>query len=540
METQVIIVGAGPVGLTLAIDLGQRGIECILIEQKAEPQFLPKMERCNARTMEIFRRLGMADRIRAAGMPEDIPMDIQIIRSMVEPPILRLPYPSVAEARARTRQSNDGRLPLEPYQLISQYTLEPILLEEVERLPSVTVMRSTTFLEFTEKANGVLVAVQGADGQRGTLSGTYLVGCDGGASRVRKQLGIRLQGEGDIARLRQGLFRCDSLYERLPMGEGPGRGRHYLLAGGPPTFMIMQDSTRHWTVHSAVETDEDMRRMFERIIGVELPYEMLYCAEWKQNLLLAEHYGRGRVFLAGDAVHLVIPTGGLGMNTGVGDAADLAWKLAATLQGWGGPGLLASYEAERRQIGERVVGASRYASLGYRAWMAAVRPEIGDDTPEGESAREHLAEVANVEQRKSNEMIGAELGYRYVDSPIIDNVPGGPQYDVRTYEPTAWPGARLPHMRLADGSAIQDRLRSDRFTLIDVSGANDPTTLVSAFAVLGASCDVLAVKDAALRNVYQRDLILVRPDMHVAWRGDRLPEVVGDLAALVAGWRDAI
>lgn len=540
MDTQVIIVGAGPVGLTLAIDLGQRGIECVLIEQKAEPQFLPKMERCNARTMEIFRRLGLADQIRAAGMPQDIPMDIQIIRSMVEPPILHLPYPSVVEARERTRQRNDGSLPLEPYQLISQYTLEPLLLQEAERLPTVKVMRSTTFLAFTEQSDGVLVTIQGANGEQRALSGAYLVGCDGGASRVRKQLDIRLQGEGDIARLRQGLFRCDALYERLPMGRGPGRGRHYLVAGGPPTFMIMQDSTRHWTVHSAVETDEDMRRMFERIIGVELPYEMLYCAEWKQNLLLAEHYGRGRVFLAGDAVHLVIPTGGLGMNTGVGDAADLAWKLAATLQGWGGPGLLASYEAERRQIGERVVGASRYASLGYRAWLAAVRPEIGDDTPEGESAREHLAEVANVEQRKSNEMIGAELGYRYVDSPIIDNVPGGPQHDLRAYEPTAWPGARLPHMWLADGSAIQDHLRSDRFTLIDVIGAHDPTTLVSAFAELGASLDVFAVKDAVLRNVYERDLILVRPDMHVAWRGDRLPEVVRGLAALVAGWRDGV
>ncbi len=537
METQVIIVGAGPVGLTLAIDLGRRGIECVLIEQKAEPQFLPKMERCNARTMEIFRRLGLADRIRAAGMPEDIPMDIQIIRSMVEPPILRLPYPSVAQARARTRQSKDGSLPLEPYQLISQYTLEPLLLEEAERIPAVTVMRGTTFLDFTEQSAGVLVAVSDADGVRSTLRAAYLVGCDGGASRVRKQLDIRLQGEGDIARLRQGLFLCEQLYERLPMGDGPGRGRHYLVAGGPPTFMIMQDSTRHWTVHSAVESDEEMRRMFERIIGVPLPYEMLYCAEWRQNLLLAERYGKGRVFLAGDAVHLVIPTGGLGMNTGVGDATDLAWKLAATLEGWGGPGLLASYEAERRQIGERVVGASRYASQGYRAWLAEVRPEIADDTPEGESARAHLADVANVEQRKSNEMVGAELGYRYVDSPIIDNVPGGPQHDVRVYQATAWPGARLPHMWLSDASAIQDRLRSDRYTLIDVTGEHDPTPLVCAFEVLGAPLDVLVVPDSALRCVYGRDLILVRPDMHVAWRGNRLPEAVDDLAALATGRR---
>jgi hypothetical protein len=275
--------------------------------------------------------------------------------------------------------------------------------------------------------------------------------------------------------------------------------------------------------------------MFERIVGVELPYQMLYCAEWRQNLLLAERYGEGRVFLAGDAVHLVIPTGGLGMNTGVGDANDLAWKLAATLQGWGGPGLLASYEAERRQIGERVVGASRYASLGYRAWLAEVRPEIGDDTPAGSSARAHLAEVANVEQRKSNEMIGAELGYRYVDSPIIDNIPGGPQHDLRAYSPTTWPGARLPHMWLTDGSAIHDRLRSERYTLIDVTGGHDAGPLLAAFEALGAPLDVLVAADSRLRTVYERDLVLVRPDLHVAWRGNRLPLAVADLAAKVTG-----
>jgi len=535
LETQVIIVGAGPVGLTLAIDLGRRGIACVLVEQKAEPQFLPKMERCNARTMEIFRRLGLADRIRAAGMPGDVPMDVQIVRSFVEPPILRLPYPSVAEARELTRESHDGHLPLEPYQLISQYTLEPLLLEVAEQLPAITVMRSTTFLAFTEQDDGVLVTVDDAGGVRRTLRSTYLVGCDGGASPVRKQLGIRLKGEGDIARLRQGLFYCEQLYDRLPIGSGPGRGRHYLVAGGPPTFMIMQDSTRHWTVHSAVESDDEMRRMFERIIGVDLPYEMLYCAEWRQNLLLAERYGEGRVFLAGDAVHLVIPTGGLGMNTGVGDATDLAWKLAATLQGWGGPGLLASYEAERRQIGERVVGASRYASLGYRAWLAEVRAEIGDDTPAGSAARAHLVEVANVEQRKSNEMIGAELGYRYVDSPIIDNVPGGPQHDLHAYLPTTWPGARLPHMWLKDANAIQDRLRPERYTLIDVVGGHDAGALFAAFETLDAPFDVLVVADPALRAVYERDLVLVRPDMHVAWRGNRLPQAVDDLAAKVTG-----
>ena len=182
-------------------------------------------------------------------------------------------------------------------------------------------------------------------------------------------------------------------------------------------FLIMQDSTKHWTLHATVETDEEMKRQFEKIVGVPVKYEMLSCNPWRQNLLVADHYQKGRVFLAGDAVHLVIPTGGLGMNSGVGDAIDLGWKLAATLQGWGGPKLLESYEIESRQIGDRNVGASRYANLGRRKWRSMWRPDILDDTPAGKRTRDALAAVADVEQRKSNEMIGAELGYRYVNSP---------------------------------------------------------------------------------------------------------------------------
>ena len=168
----------------------------------------------------------------------------------------------------------------------------------------------------------------------------------------------------------------------------------------------MQDSTRHWTLHSVVQQDEDMKPMFEATVSVPVKYEMLSCGEWKKNLLLADSYGRGRVFLAGDAVHLMVPTGGLGMNTGVGDAIDLSWKLAATLKGWGGSGLLASYEIERRQIGDRNLGASRYAALGRRKWRSQFRPNIRDNTPEGRATRANLARVAEVEQRKTNEMIG--------------------------------------------------------------------------------------------------------------------------------------
>src|SRR5215813_616614 len=415
MDNDVLIVGAGPTGLTLAIDLGRRGVRCTLVEQKEQPAFLPKMERVNARSMEIYRRMGLAEKIRAAGLRSDCPMDVYIVLSLTEPPLLHLPYPSVEQARAQTRTINDGTMPLEPYQLISQYTLEPLLKSVAESIASLRVRFGWEFIALRQDRDGVSARLRSIKGEVEEIRAAYLVGCDGGASAVRKELGLGLSGEGNLLELRQALFRCDELFDRLPIGGGPGHGRHYHVADDKATFLIMQDSTKHWTLHSVLDNDAAMKTQFERTVGIGVKYEMLSCAPWRQNLLLADHYGSGRVFLAGDAVHLVIPTGGLGMNSGVGDAIDLSWKLAATLQGWGGPNLLRSYEIERRQVGERNVGASRFASLGRRKWRSQYRPEMRDTTPAGQAARDNLTAIATVEQRKGNEMIGAELGYRYVD-----------------------------------------------------------------------------------------------------------------------------
>jgi 2-polyprenyl-6-methoxyphenol hydroxylase-like FAD-dependent oxidoreductase len=536
MNTQVLVVGGGPVGLTLAIDLGRRGVRCTLIEQKQAPQFLPKMERCNARTMEIFRRLGIADRVRAAGLRADVPMDVYIVLSLAEPPLVHLPYPSVERARAEIRACTDGSLPLEPYQLISQYTLEPLLTSIAETLPAVSVRYGCQLESFTQDEAGVTAQVRNADGTGGTLRTAYLVGCDGGSSTVRKQLGIRLRGEHNILEFRQALYRCDELFDRLPIGDGPGKGRHYHVADGNATFLIVQDSRRHFTLHAVVERDADMQPLFERTVAVPVRYELLSCNPWRQNLLLADRYRDGRVFLAGDAVHLVIPTGGLGMNTGVGDAIDLAWKLAATLAGWGGPRLLDAYEVERRQVGERNVGASRYAALGRRKWRAEYRPDIRDRTPEGAATRANLVRVAEVEQRKSNEMIGAELGYRYVDSPIVCDVPGGPEHRFREYEPTTWPGARLPHAWLADGAPMQDRIPYDGYTLLKLARtAADTSDLEQAMRATGAPLAVLEVPDDLPREVYGHDLLLLRPDLHVVWRGNRPPEDAREVASIATG-----
>jgi 2-polyprenyl-6-methoxyphenol hydroxylase-like FAD-dependent oxidoreductase len=530
-ETQVLVVGGGPVGLTLAIDLGQRGVRCTLVDKRPEPQFLPKMERCNGRTMEHFRRLGIAERVRAAGYPSDLPMDVFIVLSLAEQPLVHHPYPSVDELKARAAEANSGAYPLEPYQLISQYTLEPLLKSVAEATPGVSVRFGCELLSFQEQAGGVTARLRDLAGATGEIRALYLAGCDGGNSIVRKQLGFELEGES-ILELGQALFRCDDLYERIPIGQG----RHYHVADDRQTFLIVQDDCRHFTLHSVVDGDSALAETFERVVAMPVDYELLYAGNWTQRLMVSNRYASERVFLAGDSAHLMIPTGGLGMNTGVGDAIDLAWKLGGTLAGWGGPGLLPSYEVERRPIGIRNVEASRQASRGRQRWRAAYRPSIGDDTPEGAAARADLARIANVHQRKSNQLPGIELGYRYVDSPLVWPEPGeGPDPSSFDYEPSSWPGARLPHVWLDDGTALHDRVGRG-FTLVRLDGeAAESSALEDAFRTYGAPLDVLAVESEPARTLYGYDLLLLRPDLHVAWRGDTLPDDPERLVAMATG-----
>ena len=535
MDASVIVVGAGPVGLALAINLGRAGIKTILLERNPEPQFLPKMERCNARSMEMFRRIGLSKKIRDAGLRADCPMDVFVVEDLTKPALLEEKHPSIQTFEGKIKECKDLSMPLEPYQLISQYTLEPLLKAEADALQSVEVLFGHEFMEFSQSDDGVSVRFKDSDGQSKTLTAAYLVGCDGGSSPIRKQLGIKLRGEGGILELQQALFYCEELFERLPHGSGPGQGRHYHRADAEHTFLIMQDSTKHWSLHATVPDAEAMKRKFEEIVGFPVNYELLSCAPWRQNLLLADRYREGRVFLAGDSVHLVIPTGGLGMNTGVGDAFDLAWKLIGTLKGWGGPELLDSYEIERRQVGDRNVGASRYANVGRQKWRSIATDEIFSGTEAGESLKRKLIQVADSEQRKGNRMIGAELGYRYVDSPCIDNVPGGPEHRVGEYNPNVWPGSRLPHCWLDDGSALQDQL-SETYILLSLGKKPlDTSKLRQSYEKIGAPVAEVRIESNRLRDLYGFDLLVLRPDMHVAWRGNDAPPNPQEIASISTG-----
>ena len=535
MDASVIVVGAGPVGLVLAINLGRAGIKTILLERNPEPQFLPKMERCNARSMEMFRRIGLSKKIRDAGLRADCPMDVFIVEDLTKPALLEEKHPSIQTFQEKIRECRDLSMPLEPYQLISQYTLEPLLKAEAEALQSVEVLFGHELIEFSQSDDGVSVRFEDSDGQPKTLMAAYLVGCDGGSSPIRKQLGIKLRGEGGILELQQALFYCEELFERLPHGNGPGQGRHYHRADAEHTFLIMQDSTKHWSLHATVPDAEAMKRKFEEIVGFPVDYELLSCAPWRQNLLLADRYREGRVFLAGDSVHLVIPTGGLGMNTGVGDAFDLAWKLIGTLKGWGGPELLDSYEIERRQIGDRNVGASRYANVGRQKWRSIATDEIFDGTDAGELIKRQLIQVADSEQRKGNRMIGAELGYRYVDSPCIDNIPGGPEHRVGKYNPNVWPGSRLPHCWLDDGSALQDQL-PETYVLLSLGKKSlDTSKLRQSYEKIGAPVTEVRIESDRLRDLYGFDFLVLRPDMHVVWRGNDAPQNPQEIASISTG-----
>jgi hypothetical protein len=364
---------------------------------------------------------------------------------------------------------------------------------------------------------------------------------------VRKTLGIEVHGQARHP-LRQALIHCPDLHDQL----AGGRAIQYDVVGELPCTVVVQDDTQHFVLQ-APEGGPPMAALFEAVAGQLQPpsYKILHEGEWQQSLLLAERYGDGhgyggdRVFLAGDAAHPAATVGGLGLSVGVGDAVDLAWKLAGTLHGWGGPALLRSYEAERRPVAAQAITASLAAAEAERRWRAQWRPEIMDDTPEGEQCRQLLIAAA-ADERGHADLPGIERGYRYTGSPVIAPAQATPRASAPDpagyrYAPTTWPGARLPHIWLDDGTPLHDMLGNCYTMLLlpvssDVSALGYAREVAAGFRRLGAPLDVVEVTSATAQAVYAgHRLILVRPDLHVAWRsGDSRPDATA-LAALVTG-----
>ncbi len=527
----VVVAGAGPVGLTLAIDLGRRGIRALLLEKSPTTLPYPKMDRSNARTMEFYRRIGILDRVRALGYPPEISMNVYLCTRLSDPPIAVLEYPSVVGRRKQIAESPNGQWLLEPYQLVSQNKLEPLLKEVAEATPNVTVRYGCELVDFTQDEAGVVVRTRTVAGVEGQVRGLYLAGCDGATSVVRKQLGIRLEGQGGIRDVVQVIFGSRDLYANIRTGHG----RHYQFADMGGSGMVAQGCRTEFTLHTSLPVDTDFVPVIRNLVGFDCEIEILHVIPWRHNLLLAERYREGRVFLAGDAIHLVIPTGGLGMNTGVGDAFDLAWKLAGTIKGWGGEGLLDAYDTERRPVGAHNVAAAGWAASGVPIWRKLVTPAVYEDTPEGAAVRKALAASFDVNHRRMHGMVGAESAYSYAGSPLIAEEPGNDRtWETSRYEPHARPGPRIPHMWLKDGRALQDVLGED-YTLLDLRGDCDTRDIEAAFKALGAPLDVLRLDEPRVREVYGASVFLLRPDLHIAWRGDAAPADAVTLARMATG-----
>jgi 2-polyprenyl-6-methoxyphenol hydroxylase-like FAD-dependent oxidoreductase len=531
----VVIAGGGPVGMTLALVLARLGTRCLLVERNPTTTRHPKMDITNARSMEIFRRLGVAEALRAVAVPEGNGFDVAWITSLGGHELHRFRLDSAAAWRDRILATNDGSMPREAPMRVSQVAIEPVLQRAVLAEPLVEARWGVGFEDCAPDATGVTVTLRRQEDQATeTVRCAHLAGCDGGGSLVRKALGIALEGRAAVMPRFMTHFRSDArdVLQRW------GVTWHYQSAFAT---LIAQDDHETWTLQSrfppgAMPESVDPSALLRTFCGgIDIPHEILVANAWTPHLLVAESYGTGRVLLAGDAAHQYIPTGGYGMNTGIGDALDLGWKLAALAQGFGGPGLAASYDAERRPVGRRNRDASARHTDVRIAIGGLYTEALLDPGPAGEAARAEagarIAALGNAE----NASWGIEHGYCYLASPLVWHEAGARAPDDSVaYVPTTVPGVRLPSIILGDGSFLHDRL-GPWFTLLALGAAPD-AGLVAAAAARGLPLAVLRVDDPAAASVYGTGLqLLVRPDQHIAWRG-RAAAHPAAVIARALGW----
>jgi 2-polyprenyl-6-methoxyphenol hydroxylase-like FAD-dependent oxidoreductase len=560
LSTPVAIVGGGPVGLVLALYLDFYGVKCTIFNTESEARWHPKGNGQNARTMEHYRQLGFSDEVRALGLPDDHPFDQAYFTRLSKHEIYRFPMPNRVERIAMRREMPVTDQMPEPMYHVNQMFVERYLLERARKSSLIDVRFGWQVEWFTQDENEVKIHARKTDGsQEDTWTASYAVACDGGRSLIRKTLGIGY--EGDVQKKDAywaGQF--FSIYMRIPdlypKFVGHRRAWMYwavnpdantrgviIALNGVDEFMMLVKPKGGRT-----EVDKDeIVHWIQQSIGADIPVHIIGYYPWSAGqALVAERYKAGRIMIAGDAAHLFTPTGGFGMNTGIDDSANLAWKLAALVQAWGGPRLLDSYEIERKPVGYRNTGASRkYAS---RMHDANVPDDVELDGPIGDAARKIASELSYVRKNhfvrpEDQDAVGVQLGSRYDSSPVI--IPDGeapadvfPEtYD--EYTPSGLPGGRAPHLWLDDkrimGSSLFDRFGKG-FTLLRLSrGAGGTKALEHAAAARGIPLVVLNLDLPEARTLYGRDFALIRPDQHIAWRGDALPEDVDGLLMTVTG-----
>jgi 2-polyprenyl-6-methoxyphenol hydroxylase-like FAD-dependent oxidoreductase len=518
-ETPVLIVGAGPVGLALAGDLGWRGVECLLIEQSDGSIYQPRMDLVGIRTMEFCRRWGLVGAVEASPYPRDLPQDNVYVTSLAgwELGRERMATLDAAKPPPESPQRRE-RCP--------QNMFDPILRDFASAQPSVTLRYRTRLVSFTHDPDGVTAEVEDASGARERIRAQYLVGCDGGRSLVRDTLGIGMVGTAALTYTTNVIFHCPGLVAL----HDKGRAYRFIILGPEGTWstIVAINGTDQWrfSIIGGNEprdyTTDEIRALIRRAVGRDFHYEILTVMPWVRRELVAERYGEGRVYIAGDAVHMLSPTGAFGMNTGIQDAVDLSWKLAAVLRGWGGPHLLASYDAERRPIGHRNV---REAAANFRR-MTSPRPgpAILDQTAEGDAFRQKLGAEFSEIMRHEWFTLGVHLGYRYADSPIcVADGTATPPDEPNRYLPSACPGCRAPHVWLGPNKSTLD-LFGKTFALLGFGAdAADVETLMAAAHTRSVPLTFTAIDHVEAATLYERRLVLVRPDGHVAWRGDHAP-----------------
>lgn len=528
-DTEVIISGGGPVGMTLALELASHGVRSILLERNATTTRHPKMDLTNGRSMELFRKLGISEDLRAVGVSADAPLDIVWASHATGKVLCRFAYPTPNASRELARVSNDGTGTREPSMRVSQIILEPVLKKHVDASDLIDVRFGWEFTGLSQDSEGVTAIIrEGASGKEDQVRALYLAGCDGGGSRVRESVGIPLQGEFGIADAFMVHFHSTD-YDALAKF-----GIAYHLQTGSGT-LIAQDGKEIWTLQAIAPADSDPDELMRQFAGRDFDYEILVANPWKPHMVLAERYREGRVMIAGDAAHQFIPTGGYGMNTGIGDAVGLGWMLSAIVRGWGGPDLLDAYEAERRKVAARnLQEAGKHAQVRSEISAAILDAQSKCDIEADENAEQrsslsrYIAKAGNAE----NESWGIEHGYSYHSSPVI--FPDGsepPDFDPLRAPPSTVPGSRLPSLYLQEGEALYDLLGRG-FTLIAINRV-DVTDVEEAAGRL--PFEVLRLEGEPVLDLLQAKLLLVRPDHHVAWRGDVAPAQWSQIFSHVLG-----